>query len=886
MDGISYFILIVLIIILILLNKNSFIKSREKKYLLVEEINMYFVEIESLKNNYISYSKYEYMKEKYNSLYKNSFLFLGNLFRKFKNSYSNLLYYIEKYNDEYIDKELKINRKYFDEMFDYKLDEDQRKAIIVDDDYNLVVAGAGSGKTSTMVGKINYLVEKKNVDPKSILAISFTNNAVNNFNEKLKYKEVKCTTFHKLGLEIISDNIKKDVADTLLDTIINKYFDKIILNNKEELMNFVQLFSLYLHTPYDNEDDSLGEMFEYEKGFDLETLKSKCISYEHPKQRLTTLNQEKVRSYEELVIANYLYVSGINYEYEKKYEYDVSEKYHRQYKPDFYLSDYNIYLEHFGINKYDRAPQYDEFEEIKYLEGIKFKRELHEEKGTTLIETYSYYFKERIIFEKMDILLKENGVIFKEVDYKKIYDAIVNGKESIELISFKQLINKFINIFKGNNYNIEKFDEFIEDAIDNSNKRDQILLSIFKKIYILYKEALTNSEQVDFNDMINLAIEKVDKDGYNGILSYVIVDEFQDISYSRYLLLKSIINKTNSKLVAVGDDWQSIFRFSGCDLDLFVNFSNYFSNPKILYIHNTHRNSQELIDIAGNFIMKNEQGQLKKELISEKHIANPINIFYYSSNINKALMDAITCLKIRGCIDIAILGRNRRDLLGLIDQEKTKIRLDNHVDLSKIFDYKIDFYTVHASKGMEFDGVIVCNMKNYITGFPNKMSDDPVLNYVTLSENDYLFEEERRLFYVALTRTKTKCCLLVPSVNKSIFIDELLENEPYNIPVIESESDERLHNPFCPICKKGKLVIRTNRTNGNQFIGCTNYPQCTFNNKHIDILSNTIICPRCGHFLVKRKGPYGEFYGCSNYPNCKQIVNIVEDNNFYRRKRY
>lgn len=870
-------LLIILITLFIYLCKKEFETNQKKNKLLKEDINKYFLEINSLKNNYIPYSKYEYIEKKYGASYKKCSFYFGSIYRKFKKNCNNLLDFIEENNNKYVDKELKKNKIYFDEMFEFKLDEDQRKAIIVDDDYNLIVAGAGSGKTSTMIGKINYLVEKKKIDPKSIIAISFTNNAVNNFNEKLKYKEVKCTTFHKLGLNIISDNIKKDVADTLLDTIINKYFDKIILNKKEELMNFVQLFSLYLHTPYDNEEDNLGEMFEYEKGFDLETLKSKCISYENPKQELTTLNQEKVKSYEELVIANFLFVSGINYEYEKKYKYEIGDKYHRQYKPDFYLTDYDIYLEHFGINKYDRAPQYDEFEEKKYLDGIEFKRELHEENGTTLLETYSYYFKEGILLEKLDDLLKNNGVVYKDVDYKKVYSAIVHGKELIELISFKQLINKFISLFKGNNYKVEKFDEFIEEAINSSNIRDQILLSIFKKIYNLYQEALISAEQVDFNDMINLAVENVEKNGYNEKLSYIIVDEFQDISYSRYLLIKSIINKTNAKLVAVGDDWQSIFRFSGSELDLFVNFSSYFDNPKILYIHNTHRNSQELIDIAGSFIMKNKKGQLEKELISNKHIVNPIHVFYYSSNINKALNDAITCLKIRGCTNIAILGRNRRDVLGLIDQEKTKIRVDNHVDLSKLFDFKVDFYTVHASKGMEFDGVIVCNMKNYITGFPNKMSDDPVLNYVTLSENDYLFEEERRLFYVALTRTKTKCCLLVPSINKSTFIDELLENEKYNIPIIESEYDDISHNPFCPICKKGKLVIRTNKTNGNQFIGCTNYPKCTFRNKHIDILSNTIICPRCGNFLVKRRGPYGEFYGCSNYPNCKQIINIYRE---------
>ena len=167
-------------------------------------------------------------------------------------------------------------------------------------------------------------------------------------------------------------------------------------------------------------------------------------------------------------------------------------------------------------------------------------------------------------------------------------------------------------------------------------------------------------------------------------------------------------------------------------------------------------------------------------------------------------------------------------------------------------------------------------MSNYIAGFPNKMADDPVLNYVTASQDEYLYEEERRLFYVALTRTKTKCCIIAPTIGQSMFISEILDDKPNDIDIIIHDGDLKINNPNCPICKKGKLAIRTNRTNNNKFVGCMNYPQCNYTSKYLEIIDSKIKCPNCEHFIVKKTGKYGEFYGCTNYPACKQSYSIED----------
>ena len=859
------YVLIVLIILAI-------IPTYKYYYNLKNEINFFYQDLGELKKDYIPYSKIQYLKNNYQNLYNitNNIPFL---FQRFNEYYKNLETNINRLNKEYINKELVNQKDYFEGLFEYSIDINQREAIITNDDNNLIVAGAGSGKTTTIIGKIKYLIDKKNINPNEIIAISFTKATVENFKRKLNNDLVQCTTFHKLGLDIINQNTtKKDIAkDELLTDIIHKYLKEDIYESPEKIKCFINFCALYMHMPTDTSNKNLGEIYEIESGYDLETIKSKYTNYQTLKNNhnLNTLKNEKVKSYEELVIANYLFINGINYEYETSYKYDTSTSKYRQYHPDFYLVDYDIYLEHFGINEQGRAPQYSKIEEQKYLEGIKAKRIIHKKYKTTLIETYSYNFKNNTIFKRIDEELKKHNIEYKPLNYEELSKVILAYPNN-ELQAFYTLIKKFIKMYKGNNYSENKIDEFLLDAIRKHNTRNILLLTIIKDIYLTYQNRLKQLKQIDFDDMINLATKKVEDGGYTKKVSYIIIDEFQDISYSRYSLIKVIQEKNNAKVIAVGDDWQSIYRFSGCDLDLFVHFSKYFKHPKIVYINNTYRNSQDLINISSTFIMKNKLGQIPKQIYSNITLNKPIEFYYYKNNILEATKKAVESLQKNGCKKIAILGRNNSDLKNYINKTIT----DTEYNLQDVFNFSVIFTTVHKAKGLEYDGVIICNMNNFIAGFPNKMSDDPVLDYVTLSKEDYLYEEERRLFYVALTRTKSKCILLVPILTPSIFVNELYNIGKENINKVIIEDDERLHNPNCPLCQTGKLLVRINNQDNSSFVSCSNYPKCKFKYHSINIIKKPIKCPDCGAYLVKRVGMYGEFYGCINYPHCTRSANI------------
>lgn len=268
-----------------------------------KSVELFWNELTKMHKNYIPNSFYEYLQNKYNDLYKKTILYNDTDLNKFSKYYKSLKQNIDYLNKKYIEKELVNNKEYFDTLFEYSLAEDQRKAIITDDDYNLIIAGAGSGKTSTLIGKVNYLIEKKGINPNEIVAISFTNAAVDNFKNKLKNDNVKCTTFHRLRKVILGKSIFCDKG--LLETVIRQYLSEEILKDEKRLTQFVELFSLYPQRilSYDENTD--------EKYYQKQSIKAKYKKYEKinkDKELLFTLDNDKVMSYEELIIANYLFI--------------------------------------------------------------------------------------------------------------------------------------------------------------------------------------------------------------------------------------------------------------------------------------------------------------------------------------------------------------------------------------------------------------------------------------------------------------------------------------------------------------------------------------------------------------------------------------------------
>ena len=488
----------------------------------------------------------------------------------------------------------------------YFLDKEQTNIVLDNSKYLLVVAGAGSGKTLTILGKINYLINYLNVKKEEILCISFTREASNSLKNKIKNEfniDLDVYTFHKLSLEILKEN-NKEFEITSSDTLDN-------------------------------------------------------------------------------IIHEFIYIKVLNYE------------------------------------------------------------------------------------KQMQLILKYFKVRYKNKD---MYLLFLDGNED-KIKVLEKLISTFIHLFKCRGYDLNSFTVLLKKAKRNIFKYHhyKMFLIIALNIYLEYTTYLDENNEIDFDDMIIKAIGIIKEKGINKSYKYIIIDEYQDTSFIRFSLVKEIINKTNAKLVVVGDDFQSIYRFTGCDLDLFLNFKKYFKDAKVMKIQNTYRNSKELIKIAGDFVMKNNK-QIKKNLKSSKSIKKPIRLVYYK-NIRIEFRKLLKEMYNENKKNILVLGRNNNDIYMVLDKRYFKIDKDRIIYLENI-DMNIRYLTVHKSKGLEEENIIVINLEDKLLGFPSQIKDEKVLRFVSLKE-EYLYAEERRLFYVALTRTKNYVYLMVPRSNESVFIKEI-----------------------------------------------------------------------------------------------------------------
>ena len=355
---------------------------------------------------------------------------------------------------------------------------------------------------------------------------------------------------------------------------------------------------------------------------------------------------------------------------------------------------------------------------------------------------------------------------------------IILGKEykDKDIKNLKRLIQTFISLFKSNNYGISYFKEILKKIRFTLNYKEykvnkNILLFIIN-IYLLYEDELKKEMAIDFNDMINKSLECLKEKGLKTKWKYVIVDEYQDTSVTKFNLIKEIINLTNAKFLAVGDDFQSIYRFTGCTLHIFLNFTKLLPYAKIFQIVNTYRNPQELINVAGKFIMRNK-AQQKKNLVSNKHLEYPIKIYFQDDKVKalKYLLNLINNNKVK---EIMVLGRNNKDIKRYIDKD-FKVKNDTYI----YKDIKFRYLTMHKSKGLESEVVILINMEDSLVGMPTKIKQEKLLKYVNKQKEYFKYEEERRLFYVALTRTKTITYIISPISRQSIFVKEILKNKKY-----------------------------------------------------------------------------------------------------------
>lgn len=722
---------------------------------------------------------------------------------------------IRAINDSFLEKALRTHREYFDTLFRYPLDEQQRRAVLNGEDNTLVISAAGSGKTSTIIGKTRYLVEKEEVNPNRILLISYTRKAAGELRDRLQYEGITCSTFHALAIDIIAQAEGRKPTICKPELMQQIFYDKLKdLTFKAAVVQYILLFR---NAPKDEHDyNTPAEKFADRRKYGVQAP-------------FKDMNGHIIytKSEQEMMICTVLSILGVKFLYEEPYEYEMSDIEHHQYKPDFsiYYTDADgkkqrVYLEHFAIDKNGNVPKYFGQEDserynqvawknanIKYNQDIVWKRRVHEVKKTRMIETTSAEFyagDPRVIVRHK---LQKAGIPLHPLKMDQVYEELVQRDKYLEK-NVLDLISAFITLMKAN-------DEKIEHVLEQhpSPRTSFILQHMIEPVYRAYEKYLTLHHEIDFTDAILKATEICNNPDFQRNYDYILVDEFQDISVDRYKFLLALRKgDVPAKLFCVGDDWQSIYRFSGSDLNLFSQYEEYFGVTERCQIEHTHRFGQPLVKESSMFIKKNPV-QVQKNVQPMDGVETALTYYPYDANQENGEYELLRSIlrTIPKDESVYILGRYTYDAETLnvannvtYDEKRGKITV-------LIDGRELRFMTVHSSKGLEADHVLLINCNE--GQFPSIIADDPVLTYVLSKEDEYPDSEERRVYYVGITRARKHTYVLYDGQNPSPFVSEFV-----------GVATSGRH--ICPKCRNGYIQVIKNgqAKNGNYYqrIRCSN----------------------------------------------------------------
>jgi len=768
---------------------------------------------------------------------------------------------IERLNQAFIDRQINSFKAFFDQVESNPLTEQQRKACVIDEQHNLVLAGAGTGKTSTMIGRAGYLIKAGLARPEQLLLLAYARKAAKEMDERIHNKlaidNLTVKTFHSLGKYIITQvegcvpEINKMAEDAELRTrFVDEQIQRLLQDDRYK-SRLVTYFLRFLY-PYKSqyEFESLGAYNAYLLENDMRTLQG-----------------ELVKSYEECEIANFLYRQGVSYQYEANYQVNTSGPDYKVYQPDFFLPDYGIYIEHFAVNEQNQTPSF--INQKSYLEGMAWKRTLHQKYQTPLIETFSYYKQQGRLTEVLSEQLLDNGVKFKPLPQNELLTQL---NQQGRVSEFSQLMAQILALFKSAYYTIKNLVELANQHEDC--ERMQAAAYLFEPIYEAYQQYLRDTASIDFEDMIGRAIEYVESGRYQSPYRYFLVDEFQDISASRARLLKALMaQQPECSLYCVGDDWQSIYRFSGSDVSLTKDFEAHFGATVTSVLDKTFRFNNQIGEVASRFVTQNPS-QIKKQIISHHSVDQSAVSVILTDQDLVGIQAALTAISTRSTKPASIL------LLARFHFKKPDI-----ATLKRQYPYfTLQFMSVHASKGKEADYVVIFGLEKGQHGFPSEKTTHPLLELVLPKAETYKDAEERRLFYVALTRARHHVYLITNGNNASPFVRELIENRyPVQIEAFKGKSfQDKITSIPCSHCQAGYMVAKDSQY--GSFFGCSQYPLCNHTQHACQWCGSGLqiknpfrvcenprcdfkepICPECGGTLSLRKGRNGQFWGCSNY---------------------
>ena len=711
-------------------------------------------------------------------------------------------------NEAHQARERVASRALLDRVESRPLTDEQARAVICFDNRVQVVAAAGSGKTSTMVAKAAYAIERGLIAPERIVMLAFNKDAATELQARadrafqrlgLDQVRVEARTFHALGRQIIAQATGQmpQVPDWAVDA--TQGFHRLA-----EIIDQLKDRSLHFRTQWD--------MFRLVFGRDLPVIGGSLDAEEWDKDGqgyVRTLQGERVRSIEECVIADWLFYNGVAYTYTRRGAFDARTDAYRQYRSDFYYPGIALYHDHLTPEGHDRAPA--------PRRGDPGARD-----GIARIETTPLQLRTGELFVRLGEALSHRGIELDPNPDRELPEGGATPMPDSDLIG---LVRTFISHAKSNALHVEDMVERLRRLPDDHFKhRYRLFLELIIPILDGWDDALVAEGGIDFEDMLNQAAEHLELGRYVAPFDLVMADEFQDASRARARLCRALVQAPGKHLFAVGDDWQSINRFAGADVSVMTGFVDWFGQGQVLKLEQTFRCPQALCDVSSAFVSRNP-AQIPKEVhsvtpaygavlqafqvASRDRLAGAVE--QYLERLHQQLLSGQVPPGRDGKVTVFVLGRYNADRVML--PATWRARHGQHMDVS--------FLTAHRAKGAEADYVILPGMLD--RRFPNTRADDPVLSLAMPDSDAYPLGEERRLFYVALTRARRSVAMFTVQGRRSAFLTELVNEGAVRV---TSMAGETIHEQACPACKVGVVVPRTGPYGA--FQSCSGYPRCEY----------------------------------------------------------
>jgi DNA helicase IV len=710
-------------------------------------------------------------------------------------------------NEQIMASELSLRRLFFDTIEKTPLTDEQARAVVCFDNRVQVLAAAGSGKTSVMVARAAYAVSRGFVAPSRILLLAFNKAAATELQERVAARfaaagidssGLRASTFHSFGLDVIGRATGKkprlaqwlDQGDDM--AMVLRIADELRDASESNRYHWDLYRLLFANAPTDlaeNEPDGYNDA-------------TRQTGYR-------TFAGEVVKSHGERLIANFLYLNGVDYVYERPYVADVADTTHSQYRPDFYYPGIDVWHEHWALGPDGKPPP--EFE--GYAESMEWKRRVHAQHGTTLAESTwaDVMFGDGLT--KLKDELTRLGLRFDWNPDRPINDRRVKPVKHEDLA---RLVRTFMTHVKSNSWTAEDLERRLAAGLARLNGfRTRLFLELYWQIHAKWEQRLAADRSVDFEDMLVQAAGHLEAGNIDADYDLIMVDEFQDASRARARLVRGLVKTPGRFLMAVGDDWQSINRFAGADLSVMTDFEALFGRGHQLTLTTTFRCTQTICDTARTFVSKNPDQFSKPMRSAHQDPGRPVTVIQAddpADALASYLNDLSTAIA-RGSVPGGRDGTVSVDVLGRYRFERDILPKHPPVNLH------VTFRTVHGSKGLEADYIVIPGMTTGAYGFPSTIADDPVLNLAMPAPETFPHAEERRLFYVALTRARRAVLLITHPRRMSPFIIELLKD-----PHVTVTGNNDALVEICPACGQGTLVERNGKF--GPFLGCSTFPEC------------------------------------------------------------